>query len=94
MTVERDIRNAVKENRIVIGSNKVIRGVKNSAFSQVVFASNCPEDTKKDMDRYSQLSGLEVRPFDGNSSQLGQLCGKPFSVLLIGIKGEGFKNEQ
>jgi large subunit ribosomal protein L30e len=86
MSIEKEVRNALKEKRIVIGSRSVIRGIRNRAFSGVFFADNCPEGTRKDLTRYGELAGTEVSPFNGNSAQLGQLCGKPFNILLIGIK--------
>ena len=86
MSVEKEIRKALKEKKVVMGSRSVIRGIKNNSFSEVVLAGNCPEGTRTDIGRYAGLSGVAVKPFEGNSAQLGQVCGKPFNILLIGIR--------
>ena len=86
MNTEKEIRNAVKEKKVVMGSKSVMRGIRNKSFSGVIFADNCPADVRSDITRYTRMTGTEITPFEGNSAQLGQLCGKPFNILLIGIK--------
>ena len=88
MNAEKEIRNAVKQKRVVMGSKSVIRGIRNRSFSGVFFADNCPVGTRNDISRYAQMTGTEITPFGGNSAQLGQVCGKPFNILLIGIKNK------
>jgi large subunit ribosomal protein L30e len=84
--VNQEIKEAMKEKKILIGSRTVIKGVKRGHLDSVIYASNCPEETRKDLEYYSRGGFLELKEFKGNSVQLGELCGKPFNVLLIGIR--------
>lgn len=84
--INQEIREAIKEKKILIGTRTVIKSVKSGAVTNVIYASNCPENTKKDLEYYSKNEFMSMRQFEGNSFQLGELCGKPFNVLLIGIK--------
>ncbi len=86
MTADQEIREAMKEKRLVIGSRSVMKGVKGGSVKNVVFASNCPENTKKDLEYYASGSFVAIKEFSGSSLQLGELCGKPFNILLVGIK--------
>ncbi len=88
MGIESDIKKAVKEKRIVIGTNSVLRSMKNGKVSSVVHASNVPESMKKDILSYSALSGISVKEFKGNSLQLGEICGKPFGILVVGLAAQ------
>jgi large subunit ribosomal protein L30e len=83
--VSQEIKDAIKEKRIIIGSRTVIKGVKKGRISSVVYASNCPEGIRKDLEYYSKGGFMGLKEFMGNSVQLGELCGKPFNVLLVGI---------
>ena len=84
--VNQEIKEAMKEKKILIGSRTVMKGVKRGHIDSVIYASNCPEETKKDLEYYSKSGFLGVKQFKGNSVQLGEICGKPFNVLLVGIR--------
>ena len=86
MAIDKEIKEALKAKKIVIGSNSVLRGLRVGGLKSVVLASNCPQDKLVDLERYSKISGAELSKFAGNSLQLGEICWKPFNVLLIGLK--------
>jgi len=85
-TLNQEIKEAMKEKRIIIGSRTVIKGVKRGHINNVIYASNCPQETRKDLEYYSKNEFVAVKEFSGNSVQLVELCGKPFNVLLVGIR--------
>ena len=84
-TVEKEIKDAIKAKKIVIGTKTVIRGVKGGTVTSVICSSNCPEGMRKDLNHYASLSKTEIKDFGQDSSRLGELCGKPFNVLVVGI---------
>ena len=88
MTSKKEISLALKEKRILIGSRRVMRDVKNGKVSSVFFANNAPSNVRKDLEYYANVSKIEVKEFGGNSVQLGEFCGKPFKILLVGIKNK------
>ncbi len=85
MTVKEKIRTALKERKLIIGSRSVIKDVKLGRIDTVIYASNLPESKKRDLKYYSNIAGFSLQRFDGNSAELGELCGKPFSILMVGI---------
>ena len=86
MKAEKELRDAIKGDKAVLGTKSVIRGIKSGKIVKVIHASNTPGSTIKDLNHYTTASGLAVQSFDGNSHQLGETCGKPFSIILVGIK--------
>jgi len=80
------IKNAVKNGKIVTGSNAVMKLLKTGKLSSVFYASNCPSVTVKDLRYYSGISGISVDAFSGNSAELGRMCGKPFKITVLGIE--------
>jgi len=81
MTAENDIKDAIKAGKLLIGTRSVMKNLKAKKLKTVVGASNCPETLVRDIKRY----GTEPVIIKGNSSKLGELCGKPFNILLAGI---------
>ncbi len=80
------IKEAVKGKKLLIGTRAVLKGMKNTSITTVVLASNCPEETRKDVKHYGDMSKAEIMEFRGDSSKLGEACGKPFKALVVGIK--------
>lgn len=81
-----ELRNAIKEKKIIIGAKQTLKSLKAKSIKSVVLASNCPESIKKDVEYYSKLTGIKSENFDGTARQLGTLCGKPFSISVMAIK--------
>ena len=86
MIPEKEIKDAMKLKKVLLGSNSVIRGVKIGTVKTVVHASNFPEKVLSDLNYYKSVGGITVEKFNGNSKQLGELCGKPFNILIVGLK--------
>ena len=86
MTVNKEIKDAAKSQKLLMGSKTVLRGVKSKSLSTVIYASNCPDGVLKDLNHYSKISGMKLEEFSGNSIQLGEMCGKPFAMLMVGVK--------
>ncbi len=86
METKEIIKAAMKEKKIVLGLKQVEAMTKNSELNVVIYASNIPESTKRDLNYYNKNFGIEVKMFTGNSRQLGEFCGKPFNIVTLGIK--------
>jgi large subunit ribosomal protein L30e len=81
-----ELRDAIKENNVIIGSKQTIKHLKLKKLKLVVLANNCPENVKNDIEYYSKLTGIKVEKFDGTAKQLGVFCGKPFAIATLAIK--------
>ena len=86
MSVDNDIKSALKQKKTLLGSRMVMKAAKAGGLSSLVYARNVPKDTMSDIRHYSNLTGMSAQEFPGNSMELGELCGKPFGVLLLGIR--------
>ena len=86
MEIEKEIKSAMKEKRLIIGERSVVRGLKQNAIKSIICASNCPKDKYDDLKYYSRHVDVDVKKFKGNSRQLGEACAKPFNISVLGIK--------
>lgn len=84
--VNLEIKKALEGKKLIIGRNRVVKGIKNGTIKSVIKASNCPMILSRDIDMYSRSGDFELKGFPGNSLRLGQICGKPFNIVLLGIK--------
>ncbi len=86
MSIDKEIKEGMKEKKLVIGSRNVIKGIKSDNVKYVILPTNCKEDVMNELNYYNKNFKVEIKKFKGNSRQLGELCGKPFNVMLLGIK--------
>jgi large subunit ribosomal protein L30e len=86
MTVKSKIKDALKTGKLVIGTKKVKDGLKNGKIKYVIYATNCTPDILADLKYYAKYFNIKLEPFEGNSKQLGEACGKPFTILMVGIR--------
>lgn len=86
MEIEKEIKDAIKNRKLVIGTRTVIKDIKNSRLESVICASNCPTPRIRDLEHYLKISKIELKRFGEDSTKLGEACGKPFTALVIGIK--------
>lgn len=86
MTIEKEIKEAIKARKLVTGSRSVMKGLKNSEINEVICSNNCTKALSGELDYYSRNFGIEIKSFKGNSRQLGEICARPFNIMLLGIK--------
>lgn len=86
MDYKAEIKKAIEDGKLIIGSRKVIKKLKLGKLKLIVMASNCPEHIKNEIEYYSKLSNVKVDVFDGTGKELGVFCGKPFPIAVIGIE--------
>jgi len=82
--VTKTIKDAHDSGKLLIGSRSVARGIKSGKVTHVVLASNCPDDCKRKV--IAAGSKIDVIESKSDSVRLGETCGKPFTVLMVGIK--------
>ena len=88
MTIEDEIKVALTKGAILIGTRSAVKAVKAGGARTVVLASNAPETVRKDIEHYSNVSGVSVQKFNGTGKQLGVFLGKPFPVAALAITPE------
>jgi large subunit ribosomal protein L30e len=80
-----DLREALKENKVILGTDRTVKCLKLGKVKMIVMASNCPDDVRKDLEQYTKLGEVKLEKFDGTAKQLGVFCGKPFSIATLAI---------
>ena len=86
MELEKLIKERLKENKIALGFNTVMKSLKSGDPELIVYANNIPEDRKKTIEHNAQISNVEIKEYPGDNVNLGILCGKPFPVSVLAIK--------
>jgi large subunit ribosomal protein L30e len=88
-SVDHEIRMAINTGRIHMGSKVAIRELRRGRAKMAILSSNCPAETREEIDNYGKLSSVPVLHHQKDSRDLGILCGKPFPVSTIVISDPG-----
>jgi len=80
---------AVKTGKVLFGAKSALKNAKTGKARLIIVASNCPPETRQDLEYYCKLSGIPLIVYDGTSLELGAVCGKPFTVSAMTIREPG-----
>jgi large subunit ribosomal protein L30e len=86
MSIEKTIKEKLKQKKVVIGYKSVIKSLKTSRPELVVYANNFPDEEKKMVEHNAKISNVEIKEYPNDSVNLGLVCGKPFAVSVLAIK--------
>lgn len=81
-----DIRKLLGSDKLVIGSDRVLKMLRNNELKQIILASNVKREVKDDIVTYSKQNNIEVVELDVPNEELGIYCKKPFNISVLGIK--------
>jgi len=84
--VKKKIQEAFKNKKIIIGYRRSIRFLKFEKPELIVLAKNAPEHIKEDIKKMAKMWGVKVEMVE-SSKELGIICGKPFPITTLVIKG-------
>lgn len=87
-TEQESIRKLVNSKQALIGSEQTLDMARKGRLSKVFIASNCPDSTRKDLERYRKLSDFKLSLLDITNEELGTICKKPFSISVISVPKE------
>ena len=80
---------AYRAKKVVIGTDKVIDGVRKNKVYLVIYSNQVSNNTKKLIN--DKTSYYDVKTLEVPHERLNQALGKT-KIKVIGIKDEGFKN--
>jgi large subunit ribosomal protein L30e len=86
MAVTDEIRNALKNDKLIIGTDRVMKAIKEKTVAKVVLSNNVPADVKEDIERYAGISEIPVEAVDMPNEDLGVLCRKKFHISVLGLQ--------
>lgn len=87
MSLVDEIQSAIKAGNAVIGERESMKILRASSAKTVVIAENIPASLEKEIKHNAKISNVKVETFGGSSKDLGTICGKPFPVSTLVIKG-------
>ena len=79
------IKKLIKEEKIIIGSERTLKSLKLGKIGKVLLSANCPASVEKSVLHYSALSGAEPIKLKYANDELGVICKKPFSISMLGV---------
>ncbi len=86
MNVSKEVQNAIKEGKLVIGIDSVVKNLKRGELKSVIYSKNCRQDLLENLTYYQKNFKIDMKKFNGNSKLLGEICGKPFNIMVLGIR--------
>ncbi len=89
ITFEGELKVLLKTGKVIMGSRKCIKMLKNGKLKMVIIASTLRSDIKEDFIYFAKSSGIPFYEYGGSGWDLGTLSGKPFMVSVIGVEDEG-----
>lgn len=88
----RDIRLAVDTGKVALGYKEVVKSISSSDAKAVVIAIKGKKSMIEDILHLCNVANVKVIKFEGNSMELGTVCGKPYSVNALAIVDQGHSN--
>ncbi len=81
-----DIRKLLGSDKLIIGSDRVLKMLRNNELKQVILANNVKRELHDDIVAYSKQNNIEVVELDVPNEELGVYCKKPFHISVLGIR--------
>lgn len=83
------ITTAVKTGRVYFGADFAIQSARTGKAKMIIIASNCPKEIRRDLEHYCKLSSIPLIVYQGSSTDLAMICGKPFVISALTIREPG-----
>jgi large subunit ribosomal protein L30e len=77
-----ELRKGLKEEKVVFGTERTEKLLKEGKVKEVFMASNVAEEVSEVMGRYCDISGCKLNKLAENSKDLGAICKKPFAITV------------
>ncbi|MBS3134221.1 ribosomal L7Ae/L30e/S12e/Gadd45 family protein [Candidatus Woesearchaeota archaeon] len=80
-----DLKKALKDNKLIIGTQRTLKLLKLGKLKKIYLAVNCPKETVDDVRHYAKMNDIPVINIKENNEELGILCKKSFFISVLGI---------
>jgi large subunit ribosomal protein L30e len=89
LNLEKEIKLAISTGKVIFGRNKTMKLLMNGKLKAIVASSNLPKTVEQTLQHLAEIGKIKIIKFNGNATELGVICGKPFSVSMLAIVDEG-----
>ena len=80
-----ELKKLTASEKLVFGSERTIKMLRDGKISKVYFSSNCDEAKKETVMHLCKIGNVSVEQLDKSSEDIGVICRKPFSISIIGV---------
>ena len=80
-----EIRALLADKKLVIGTERTLKLLRQGKLKQVFLAANCADRTKEDIKHFSRLTKTTVKELVYPSEDLGVVCKKLHSISVMGV---------
>ncbi len=80
-----EIKKLLKEEKLVIGKDSVLKHLRQGKAETLYTAENCPQELKEELEHLAGIAGIEVKDSGLQNTELGDVCKKPFSIAVIAV---------
>lgn len=85
-----EIKKAIEDKKLVIGTKETIKKLKHGEIMKVFLSANCPESVKDDIHHLCSMAQIPSVDLEFPNTELGIVCKKPFSISLVSVaRGAG-----
>lgn len=77
---------ALKSKKVVFGTERTMKLLKQDKLKAVFLASNISEEIKDDIKHYAKIGNIELVELNFKNKEVGVHCKKPFSVSVVGLE--------
>lgn len=86
------IRLVIESGKVELGSRKSIATTKQGKPKLLIIAENTPTSIRNSITESAKASSIPIIEYNGNTMELGSVCGKPFPVSLLSVFDVGTSN--
>jgi large subunit ribosomal protein L30e len=86
------IRLVIETGKVELGVRRSIAAAADGKLKLIVVADNTPEIVKTQVRASAKTASIPILLFEGNSMELGSVCGKPFPVSVLSMFDVGTSN--
>ncbi|MBS3138880.1 ribosomal L7Ae/L30e/S12e/Gadd45 family protein [Candidatus Woesearchaeota archaeon] len=83
-----EVKQAMKEGTIVIGSEKTMKLLRQSKVKKIFLASNTSKKAREEIMHYSSIAKVPVELLSITNEDVGTMCKKPFSISVLSVRSE------
>jgi large subunit ribosomal protein L30e len=87
MDVQRSLRTVIATGKVLIGADQTAKAVAKGEAKLVILSTNAPH--AEDIRTAASKKRIPVYAFEGNGTELGPACGKPFAISALAVLDAG-----
>ena len=81
-----EIKKQLENENLIIGTERTLKALRKGELQKIWIVSNIKTETKKDIDHYQKITGVEIEQLKENNEELGIICKKQHNISVISIK--------